>query len=125
MRVLRHGADFIPLGQNVPKMRGWTAIQKCAILDFPAKEINWNCKEVIGMNRNRMSLSVVLFLIGFIVTYVILCFVFAGGIKWALEATPTGKIVANIRYMALLKSIVSLIVGLIAGALPGMKGRKK
>ena len=77
------------------------------------------------MNRNRMSLSVVLFIIGFVVTYVILCFVFAGGIKWALEATPTGMIVANIRYMALLKSIISLIVGLIVGVLPVITGRKK
>ncbi len=74
---------------------------------------------------NRMSLSIVLFVIGFVVTYVILCFVFAGGIKWALEATPTGKIVAEISHMALLKSIVSLIVGLIVGALPVIKGRKE
>lgn len=71
------------------------------------------------------KVSISLFVIGFVVTYVILCFVFAGGIKWALEATPTGKIVAEICYTALLKSIVSLIVGLIVGALPAIKGRKK
>lgn len=74
---------------------------------------------------NRTALSVILFVVGFVVTYVILCFVFAGGIKWALEVTPTQKIVANIGYMALLKSIVSLIVGLIVGVLPSIKGRKK
>lgn len=74
---------------------------------------------------NRVTLSVVLFAAGFVVTYVILCFVFAGGIKWALEVTPTQKIVANMRYIALLKSIVFLIMGLIAGVLIGIKGRKK
>ena len=73
---------------------------------------------------NKKALSVILFVIGFIVTYAILCLVIPNGIKWALEATPIQILIGHILYMAALKAIVSLIVGLIVGALPLIKGRK-
>ncbi len=74
---------------------------------------------------NKKTLSVILFVIGFIVTYAILCLVIPNGIKWALEATPIQMLIGHICYMATLKTIISVVVGLIVGALPMIKGRKK
>lgn len=74
---------------------------------------------------SKRALSVILFVCGFLVTYAFLCFALSGGMKWVPEATPTQIMIGNICYMPIFKSIVSLIVGLIAGTLPARMERKK
>ena len=70
---------------------------------------------------SRKATSIILFAIGFILTYVILCFVIPNGIKWIEDATPVQKMIGNVRYMAVLKTVISLVVGLIIGAIPAIK----
>ena len=70
---------------------------------------------------SRKALSVILFVCGFIVTYALLTFMLAGNMKWALGTTHGQMIVGNICYMPVFKSIVSLIVGVLAAVLPKRK----
>ena len=72
----------------------------------------------------KKALSVFLFVISFVVTYILLCFAFTGG-KMALEATTFDYIRVAITYMAVFKTVVSLVVALIIGAIPTIVGRRQ
>ena len=62
-------------------------------------------------------LSVVLFIAFFVISYLACCFLIPG---WAikLDATPLTYFFESIKHMALLKGLISLVVGLIIGAVP-------
>ena len=70
----------------------------------------------------KIGSSVILFTVGLIVTYAILCFVIPDdGIKWIPEATVAHKIIGRIGYLAWFKSMISFIVGLFVGIIPILK----
>lgn len=60
----------------------------------------------------KKRLSGILFAVTFILIYILLCFAYPGG-KMALEATPFDFIRVAITYMALFKTIVSLVTAVI------------
>lgn len=72
----------------------------------------------------KKTTSVLLFVITFIATYAILCFLLPGA-KMALEATTLDYIRVAITCMALFKVIVSLVVASIVGVLPKIVGKRK
>ena len=72
----------------------------------------------------KKTLSIFLFVISFVATYIILCFEYTGG-KMSLEATTLDYIRIAITYRALFKIIVSLIVASIAGAILAIFGNRK
>lgn len=72
----------------------------------------------------KKTLSIFLYVISFVATYIILCFEYTGG-KMALEATTLDYIRIAITYRALFKIIVSLIVASIAGAILAIFGNRK
>ena len=67
------------------------------------------------MKKKMVSLS--LFLISFIITYLIVCFAIPG-MRIKLEAAPMEYFVKSIAHMALFKTVVSFVVALILGAMP-------
>jgi len=72
----------------------------------------------------RKALSVVLFVVAFIATYLILCFGIPG-MRIKLEAEPAEYFFASIKHMAWLKSLISLVVGAILGTLYIIIGKEK
>ena len=72
----------------------------------------------------RKVLSVILFVMSFIATYILLCLEYTGG-KMALDATTFDHARVAIAYMALFKIIVSLVVASIVGAIPTILERRK
>lgn len=61
--------------------------------------------------------SIVLFIVAFFVSYLIICFGIPG-MRIKLQAEPMVYFVKSIKHMILIKTIISFIVGLIAGMLP-------
>ena len=72
----------------------------------------------------KKTLSVLLFVITFIATYTILCFVLPGA-KMALGTTTLDRIWVAITCMALFKVVVSLAVASIVGVLPMIVGKRE
>lgn len=70
----------------------------------------------------KKTLSIFLFVISFVATYLILCFEYTGG-KMALEATTFDYIRVAITYRALFKIVVSLVVASIVGLIPRIVGK--
>ena len=65
----------------------------------------------------KVSIALLLFVIVFVATYLIICFAIPGmGIK--LEAEPMEYFLESIRHMAFIKTAASLVMALIAGAIP-------
>ena len=67
------------------------------------------------MKKKILSLS--LFIIAFIATYIIICFAIPG-MRIKLEAAPMEYFCKSIAHMVFFKTIVSLAVALIFGAIP-------
>ena len=74
------------------------------------------------MKKKTISLAV--FLIVFIALYLIICFAIPG-MRIKLEATPMEYFVKSITYMVFFKTMVSLAVALIFGAIPMAFMKKK
>lgn len=74
------------------------------------------------MKKKMLSLS--LFLIAFIATYLIICFAIPG-MRIKLEAAPMEYFFKSIVHMAFFKTVVSLAVALIFGAIPLILWKKK
>ena len=89
---------------------------------YPSIQIETDFQEAIELKRKTISL--ILFVLAFIAAYLIMCFGIPG-LRIKLEAEPAEYFLASIRHMALFKSIVSLIVGIIIGVLPLLIGKKK
>lgn len=72
----------------------------------------------------KKLISLALFLITFIVTYLIICFVIPG-MRIKLDAAPMEYFFMSITHMAFFKTMVSFVVALIFGAIPLFFGKKK
>ena len=62
-------------------------------------------------------LSMLLFFLGFSGAYLALCFLIPG-LRIKLEAPPMEYFIGSLRHNALFKGLISVVVGVIAGALP-------
>lgn len=65
----------------------------------------------------KAGLFATLFIIAFVGSYLFCCYLIPG---WAikLDADPMTYLFESIKHMALLKGLISLVVGLIVGAIP-------
>ena len=67
------------------------------------------------MKKKLISLTV--FLIAFIATYLIICFAIPG-MRIKLDAAPMEYFFKSITHMAFFKTMVSLVIALVLGAIP-------
>ena len=65
----------------------------------------------------KVSIALLLFVIVFVATYLVICFAIPG-MRIKLEAEPMEYFLESIRHMAFIKTAVSLVMALIAGAIP-------
>lgn len=72
----------------------------------------------------KKIVSVALFLIAFIATYLIVCFGIPG-MRIKLEAAPMEYFLKSVTHMMFFKTMVSLVVALIVGLIPLLFGKKK
>ena len=73
---------------------------------------------------SKTGFSIGLFVTAFVIVYGLLCLVYPGG-KMALDATALDYFRVAVTHMALLKSIISLTVSLVIGAIPTFAGKKR
>ena len=71
----------------------------------------------------KKTVSLVVFLIAFIATYLIICFAIPG-MRIKLDAAPMEYFFKSIIHMAFFKTIVSIVAALILGAIPLAFGKK-
>ena len=72
----------------------------------------------------KKGLSAILFLITFIATYFLICFGIPG-MRIKLEAEPMELFIESIKHMMFFKSMISLVVASVVGAVPFLLRRKK
>ena len=72
--------------------------------------------------KNKTLLSIIIFCIGFVVTYLIMCYLPPFRIK--LHAEPFEYFIASIRHMMLFKGIISFIFGILLAIIPEIKKSK-
>lgn len=72
----------------------------------------------------KILISLAIFLITFIATYLIICFVIPG-MRIKLDAAPMEYFFKSITHMAFFKTIVSFVIALILGAIPLCLRKKK
>lgn len=72
----------------------------------------------------KKGLSVILFLITFIATYLLICFGIPG-MRIKLEAEPMELFIERIKHMMFFKLMISLIVASVVGAVPFLLWKKK
>ena len=73
---------------------------------------------------NKKALSAILFLITFVAAYLFICFGIPG-MRIKLEAEPMELFIESIKHMMFLKSMISLVVASVVGAVPFLLRRKK
>lgn len=72
---------------------------------------------------NKKALSAILFLITFVAVYLFICFGIPG-MRIKLEAEPMELFIESIKHMMLFKSMISLAIAAVIGAIP-LFSRKK
>ena len=72
---------------------------------------------------NKKALSAILFLITFVAAYLFICFGIPG-MRIELEAEPMELFIESIKHMMLFKSMISLAIAAVIGAIP-LFSRKK
>ena len=72
----------------------------------------------------KKGLSVALFLIAFIATYLFVCFGIPG-MRIKLEAEPMELFIESIKHMMLFKTMISIVVAALLGAVPFLFWKKK
>ena len=72
----------------------------------------------------KKGLSAILFLITFIATYLLICFGIPG-MRIKLEAEPMELFIESIKHMMFFKSMISLVVASVVGAVPFLLWKKK
>ena len=72
----------------------------------------------------KKGLSAILFLITFIATYLLICFGIPG-MRIKLEAEPMELFIESIKHMMFFKSMISLVVASVVGAVPFLIWKKK
>lgn len=73
--------------------------------------------------KNKKILSIILFIVGFIATYLFTCYCIPG-LRIKLAAEPMEYFIASIKYSATFKVIISCIIGTILAILPHMIKKK-
>lgn len=64
----------------------------------------------------KIILSLVLFAVTFVLTYIGLCYL-VPGLRIKLEAEPMVYFIESITHMVLFKSVISFIIGLVVGVI--------
>ena len=72
----------------------------------------------------KKGLSVILFLISFVATYLFVCFGIPG-MRIKLDAEPIELFIESIKHMMLFKTMISLVVASAVGAVPFLLRKKK
>lgn len=67
--------------------------------------------------RNKKVLSIILFIVGFIATYLFMCYCIPN-LRIKLQAEPMEYFIESIKNIAIFKSIISFIIGAILAILP-------
>lgn len=67
--------------------------------------------------KDKKILSIILFVVGFIATYLIMCYCIPG-LRIKLEAEPMEYFIESIKNTAIFKSVISCIIGTILAMLP-------
>ena len=65
----------------------------------------------------KASVALILFAVVFVAAYLVICFAIPG-MRIKLEAEPLEYFLESIRHMAFIKTAASLVMALIAGAIP-------
>ena len=73
---------------------------------------------------NKKGLSAILFLITFVATYLFVCFGIPG-MRIKLDAEPIELFIESIKHMTLFKTMISLVVASVVGAVPFLLRKKK
>lgn len=73
---------------------------------------------------NKKGLSAILFLITFVATYLFVCFGIPG-MRIKLDAKPIELFIESIKHMMLSKTMISLVVASVVGAVPFLIWKKK
>ena len=73
---------------------------------------------------NKKGLSAILFLITFVATYLFVCFGIPG-MRIKLDAEPIELLIESIKHMMLFKTMISLVVASVVGAVPFPLRKKK
>ena len=73
---------------------------------------------------NKKGLSAILFLITFVAAYLFICFGIPG-MRIKLEAEPVVPFIESIKHMMLFKTMISLVVASVVGAVPFLLRKKK
>ena len=72
----------------------------------------------------KRSTSAALFVTGFVVTYLILCYGIPG-LRIKLAAEPLAYFLASIRHMVFVKALISLVAAVLFSAIPMLGDEKK
>lgn len=73
---------------------------------------------------NKKGLAAILFLITYVAAYLFICFGIPG-MRIKLEAEPMELFIESIKHMMLFKSMISLVVASVVGAVPFLILKKK
>ncbi len=73
--------------------------------------------------KNKKIISIILFVVGFIATYLIMCYCIPG-LRIKLAAEPMEYFIESIKYSSIFKSIISCTVGAILAMLPHIIKKK-
>lgn len=73
---------------------------------------------------NKKALSAILFLITFVAAYLFICFGIPG-MRIKLEAEPMELFIESIKHMMLFKSMISLAIAAVIGAIPLLSRKKE
>lgn len=73
--------------------------------------------------KNKKKLSIILFVVGFIATYLIMCYCIPG-LRIKLAAAPMEYFIESIKYSAIFKCVISCVVGTILAMLPHIIKKK-
>lgn len=69
--------------------------------------------------KNKKAWSIILFVIGFIATYLFMCYCIPG-LRIKLAANSMKYFMESIKYAALFKIVISCIVGIVLSFIPHM-----
>ena len=72
---------------------------------------------------NKKALSAILFLITFVAAYLFICFGIPG-MRIKLEVEPMELFIESIKHMMLFKSMISLAIAAVIGAIPLFSWKK-
>ena len=72
----------------------------------------------------KKGLSVILFLISFVATYLFVCFGIPG-MRIKLDAEPIELFIESIKHMMLFKTMISFVVASVVGAVPFLLRKTK